>query len=166
MTLSNLEDAFFAQLREALDFERKIARALPKMVKKAEHPDLKRALEEHLRQTEEQASRIEQVFDVLGEKARPRKCPGIEGIIEEGKEILGQRADPHVMDALIIEAAQKVEHYEIAAYGTLCTWAEELECDAKAIELLKQNLSEEKQADERLTRIAEEAVNPQAVAQV
>lgn len=163
MALTTLEDAFVTELRELLDAEKKIAKALPGIARKADHPDLKEAIEEHHRQTREQASRLERVFEILGKKARGKKCRAVDGLIEEGKEVMNLDAEPHVMDAMLIAAVQKVEHLEIASYGTACTWAEELNCDRNAVDLLKESFSEEKETDRKLTRLAEESINAQAV---
>lgn len=161
--MSNLEEAFLDELKDLLHAERQITKALPRMAKKAENPELRKAFEEHLKVTEEQISRLEQVFELLGKPARTKKCEGMEGIIGEGKEVM-QEAEEDVVDAVLIAAAQKVEHYEIASYGTVCTWAEELDCDKKVIDLLKRTLSEEKETDERLTKLAKTRVNEAAIA--
>ncbi|HUG89592.1 MAG TPA: ferritin-like domain-containing protein [Planctomycetaceae bacterium] len=163
MAMKNLEDAFVDELRDLLNAEKQIARALPRMARKCENDQLRRTFEEHQRQTEDHAQRLEQVFELLDRKPRGKKCEGIEGILSEGKEIM-QEAEPDVMDAALIAAAQKVEHYEIASYGTVCTWAEQLGCDRKVLELLKRTLAEEKETDQKLTRIAEQSANRQAAA--
>lgn len=164
MALKTLDDAFLNELRDLLGAEKKIAKALPRMAKKARNSELKQAFEEHQKQTEEQVSRLEHVFEMLEQKPRAKKCEGMEGILEEGKELMGEDADPEVLDPILIAAAQKVEHYEIAAYGTICTWAEQLDCDREIINLLKQTLSEEKETDQQLTKLAEQRINKQAVA--
>lgn len=161
--MANLEEAFVEELKDLLHAERQITKALPRMAKKAENPQLRKAFEEHLKQTEEQISRLEQVFELLGKPARAKKCDGMEGIISEGKEVM-QEAEEDVVDAVLIAAAQKVEHYEIASYGTVCTWAEELGCEKKVIDLLKRTLSEEKETDEKLTQLATTRANQEAVA--
>jgi ferritin-like metal-binding protein YciE len=165
MPLQNLEDAFIQELRDLLHAEKQIARALPQMAKKAESDQLRRAFEEHHRQTEEQAHRLEQVFELLDMKPRGKKCEAMEGLLSEGKEIMSE-AESEVMDAALIAAAQKVEHYEIASYGTICTWAEQLGCERRIVDLLKRSLSEEKETDEKLTRLAEKSANRQAAAAV
>ena len=161
-SMTNLEDAFLDELKDLLHAEKQITKALPRMAKKAENPELRKAFEEHLKVTEQQIERLEQVFELLGQTARAKKCEGMEGIIEEGKEVM-QEAEEDVVDAVLIAAAQKVEHYEIASYGTVCTWAEELDCDKKVVDLLKQTLSEEKETDERLTKIAKSRANERAM---
>ena len=161
--MANLEEAFVEELKDLLHAERQITKALPRMAKKAENPELRKAFEDHLKQTEEQIARLEQVFELLGKPARAKKCDGMEGIIDEGKEVM-QEAEEDVVDAVLIAAAQKVEHYEIASYGTVCTWAEELDCDRKVVDLLKRTLAEEKETDEKLTKLAKARVNEAAIA--
>jgi ferritin-like metal-binding protein YciE len=163
MPLRNLEDAFVDEMKDMLHAEKQILKALPRMAKKTSHAELKEAFEQHRRQTEEQIHRIEQAFESVGRSPRTKKCEGMEGILDEGKDLLKEKAEPDVLDAMLIAAAQKTEHYEIAAYGTLCTWAEMLGHD-EAARLLKQNLSEEKETDEKLTQIAESLVNQEAMA--
>jgi ferritin-like metal-binding protein YciE len=163
MPMNNLEDAFVDELRDLLHAEKQITKALPRMAKKCESDELRGAFEQHLAQTEQQIERLEQVFELLDMKPRAKKCEGIEGILSEGKEIM-EEAEADVMDAALIAAAQKVEHYEIASYGTVCTWAEQLGCDRKILDLLKRTLSEEKETDQKLTRLAEQSANPQAAA--
>jgi ferritin-like metal-binding protein YciE len=160
MTMRNLEDAFLDEMRDMLSAERQIARALKKMAKKASHEQLTEAFEEHLTQTEDQIHRLEQVFESLGRAPRARRCDAMAGIIDEGKEMMEEASEPGVLDALLIASAQKVEHYEIASYGTLCTWAEMLGHD-EAKKLLHQTLEEEKETDQKLTRMAME-INRQA----
>lgn len=162
-SMTHLEEAFVEELKDLLHAERQITKALPRMAKKADSPELKKAFEEHLKQTEEQIVRLEQVFELLGKPARAKKCEAMEGIIGEGKEVM-QEAEEDVLDAVLIAAAQKVEHYEIASYGTVCTWAEELNCDKKVVDLLKRTLSEEKETDERLTKLATSRANEKAIA--
>ena len=162
-SMTHLEEAFVEELKDLLHAGRQITKALPRMAKKADSPELKKAFEEHLKQTEEQIARLEQVFELLGKPARAKKCEAMEGIIGEGKEVM-QEAEEDVLDAVLIAAAQKVEHYEIASYGTVCTWAEELDCDKKVLDLLKRTLSEEKETDERLTKLATSRANEKAIA--
>lgn len=161
MALKSLEDAFVDELRDVLSAEKQLVKALPRMAKAASHEKLQQAIEEHLAETETHVERLEQVFESLDLKPRAKKCDAMEGLLEEGKSLLEEDADERVLDALIIAAAQKVEHYEIATYGTLCTWAEQLGY-ADALKLLKQTLGEEKNADELLTEIAETSVNEAA----
>lgn len=163
MNLSSLEDAFVHELEDIYAAEKQVARALPKMAKAVDDEELRAAFEEHLVQTKQQIANIEQVFKALGRKAKGTKCEGIQGIIEEGSSLLDEDVEPEVLDAMLIASAQKVEHYEICAYGTLCTWGEQIGLENDVIQPLKQNLAQEKQTDERLTRIAESVVNRQAV---
>jgi len=163
MKLKSLRDLLVDQLKDLYSAEAQIIKALPRMAKAATSEELRRAFQEHLEQTREQAVRLEQVCQELGEKPRGKKCKAIEGLIEEGKELMGEDAEPSVLDAGLIAAAQKVEHYEIAGYGCACTWAEQLGLD-RAVKPLRQTLDEEKATDERLTRLAEEEINQQAEA--
>lgn len=162
MSLRSLEDAFLHELKDLLSAEKQLVSALPKMAKNAHNPQLKECFESHLRETEQQINRLEQIFDQIGKTPRAEKCKGMVGIIDEGKQVMKEEADPDVMDAIMIAEAQKVEHYEIAGYGTCCVWAEMLG-HHEAANLLKETLREEKAADEKLTQIAMEAVNRQAV---
>ena len=159
--LSSLDDLLIHELQDIYHAEGQILKALPKMTKTASHPDLKAAFEEHRVQTEGQVGRLDQVFELLGMSAKGRKCEGMAGLIEEGKKVIEQDADPAVKDAALIAAAQKVEHYEIAAYGCLCTYAEMLGYD-QVHELLGRNLDEEETTDQRLTALAESVINPEA----
>lgn len=165
MALANLEDAFVQELRDLLHAEKQITKALPRMAKKAESAQLRKAFEEHQKQTEEQVQRLEQVFELLDLAPRAKKCEAMEGLLSEGKEIMSE-AEAEVMDAALIASAQKVEHYEIASYGTVCTWAEQLGCERKILDLLKRSLAEEKETDEKLTRLAAKSANRQAAAAV
>jgi ferritin-like metal-binding protein YciE len=131
------------------------------MTKTASNAELKAAFEEHRIQTEGQVTRLEQVFELLGISPKGRKCEGMAGLLEEGKKVIEQDADAAVKDAALIAAAQKVEHYEIAAYGCLCTYAEMLGYD-QVHELLGRNLDEEETTDQRLTALAEGVINPEA----
>lgn len=160
MSLNNLADAFYDELRDILSAEKQLVKALPKMAKAASSEQLREAFQEHLQETEEQVQRVESAFEDTGKSARAKTCEAMKGLITEAEEMLSEKADPQVRDALLIAAAQKVEHYEIATYGTLCTWAKILGYE-NAVELLKQNLSEEQSADEKLTSLAE-AVNEEA----
>ena len=153
MAMRSLEDCFFDELRDVLSAEKQLTQALPKMAKKASDAKLKQAFEHHLEETKKQVERLEKAFESLDRAARSKKCEAMAGLLEEGKELMEEDAEPAVKDALMIAAAQKVEHYEIATYGTLCTWAEQLGFD-QALKLLKQTLEEEKQADEKLTQVA------------
>jgi ferritin-like metal-binding protein YciE len=159
-TKHTLEDAFIEELRDVLSAEKQIVAALPKMAKAATNPQLKDAFQTHLEETKVQVERLEKVFEACGKTARSKKCAAMEGILEEGKEIMELDADPEVLDAMMIGAAQKVEHYEIATYGTLCTWAEMIG-NNEALGLLKETMAEEENTDKLLTTISE-TVNQQA----
>jgi ferritin-like metal-binding protein YciE len=161
MGMSNMQDLYLHELKDIHNAEKQILQALPKMAKAASHQELRQAFEEHQRVTEEQVRRLETIFDELGEKPGGKKCKGMEGLIEEGEEVLSEDADPDVRDAALIAAAQRVEHYEIAAYGTARTYARQLGFERHA-ELLQQTLDEEGQTDERLTKLAESRVNRDA----
>jgi ferritin-like metal-binding protein YciE len=155
MSMSNLEELFVHELRDVLDAEKQILKALPKMAKAAESEDLKAAFEEHREVTQQHVERLETVFESLGKAARGKRCKGMEGLLAEGEEMIKEEDPGPVLDAALIGAAQKVEHYEIAAYGTLATYAKLLEMD-EAVDLLGQTLDEEKETDEKLNQIASE----------
>ncbi|CAN5773765.1 ferritin-like domain-containing protein [soil metagenome] len=159
--LSSLDDLLVHELQDIYHAEGQILKALPKMTKAATHPQLKTAFEEHRVQTEGQVRRLEEVFKLLGLPAKGKKCEGMAGLIEEGKKVMEQDAEPAVLDAALIAAAQKVEHYEIASYGCVCTYAEMLGHD-QVHELLGENLDEEETTDQRLTALAESVINPDA----
>ena len=161
MELEHLMDLYVDELKDVYNAEKQILKALPKMAKKAEHPELRAAFEDHLAVTEEQVSRLETIFDDLGLPARGKKCKGMEGLLEEGQEMMEEDADPDVLDAAMISSAQRVEHYEIAAYGTLRTYARQLGLSEHA-KLLQRTLDEEGETDKLLTRIAESRVNRDA----
>ena len=159
---SQLEKLFTDTLKDIYWAEKQLTKALPKMQKNATTDELKSAIEEHLTQTQEHVSRLEQVFEMCGKKAQAKKCEAMEGLIEEGNEIVEEtEKGTMTRDAGIIMAAQKVEHYEIATYGCLVTFAKSLGMD-DAAELLSETLDEEKDADEKLTRIAEDNINQAA----
>lgn len=162
MAEKHLREAFVLELRDTLSAEKQITKALRQMAKKASHDELRQAFEAHLEETEKQIERLEQSFELLELRPRASRCEGMSGIIDEGKEVLEEDASPGAKDAMMIAAAQKVEHYEIAAYGTLCTWAEILELQ-QIRKLLEETLNEEKQTDEKLTKLAKE-INVEAVA--
>ena len=153
MSMSNLEDLFLHHLKDTYDAEKRLLKALPKMKKAASSKTLQTAFQAHTAETEQHVARLEQIFEMIEKPARGKKCVGMEGLIEEGKEVMEEDAPDSVMDAGLISAAQKVEHYEIAAYGTMATYAEILGLK-DALRLLKQTLGEEKQTDEKLTKIA------------
>lgn len=163
MEMSTLEDLLVEQLKDLYSAEDQLVKALPKLVKAATSPDLKKAFEEHLEETKGHVTRLEEAFILLGKKAVAKKCKAMEGLIEEGSELISEDADPDVKDAGLIGAAQKVEHYEIAAYGTVRAYAELLDLPEVA-DLLAQTLEEEKEADENLTELATDAINLQAAA--
>jgi ferritin-like metal-binding protein YciE len=162
MKMETLQDLFMDLLKDTYDAEHQITKALPKLVKAANNPDLKAAFDQHLAQTETHIQRLEQAFQTQGKKATRKSCKGMKGLIEEGAEIMEEDADPDVLDAGLIAAAQKVEHYEISAYGTLSAYAEMLGA-ADAVNLFQQTLEEEKQTDENLSQLAESSINLQAV---
>jgi ferritin-like metal-binding protein YciE len=155
MSVTNLEELFVHELRDTLDAERQLLKALPKMAKAATSEELKAAFEEHLSVTEEQVGRLETIFKKLDKAARGKHCPGMEGLVTEGAELIEEEEPSVALDAALICAAQKVEHYEIAAYGSLATYAKLLGMD-DAVELLETTLAEEKETDEKLTAIASE----------
>jgi ferritin-like metal-binding protein YciE len=158
MSLATLHDLMIHELKDLYSAERQLVAALPKMAKAATSDELRSALEKHLGETEEQVARIEQIMDSFGESPRGQKCHGMEGLVEEGKSMLKEDADPDVMDAGIIVAAQKVEHYEIATYGAVCEYARMMG-HTEALRLLQQTLEEEKKADETLNKLAEGGIN-------
>ena len=158
MSLATLHDLMVHELKDLYSAERQLIQALPKMAKNAKSDQLRTAIDNHLSETEEQASRLEQILESFGESTRGVKCEGMHGLIEEGKSLLDEDADPDVMDAGIIIAAQKVEHYEIAAYGAVCEYAR-IMGHTEALQLLEQTLEEEKNADQLLNEIAEGGIN-------
>lgn len=160
-TAQGLHDLFEDQLKDIFWAEKALTKAIPRMIKKATSEDLIKALENHLEVTKVHVERIEQIFELLGKPARAKKCPAMEGLITEGEEIMEDTEDGVVRDAGIIAAAQKIEHYEIASYGTLCAFAKTTG-EMEIVELLQQTLNEEKEADETLTRIAEASINEEA----
>jgi ferritin-like metal-binding protein YciE len=155
MSITNLEELFEHELRDVLDAERQLVKALPKLAKAATSEELRAAFEEHLAVTEEQVGRLETIFKSLDKAARGRHCPGMEGLVTEGIGLIKEEEPSVALDAELICAAQKVEHYEIAAYGSLATYAKLLGMD-DAVGLLETTLAEEKEADEKLTGIASE----------
>ena len=156
-----LDELFHDTLKDIYYAEKKILSALPKMAKAAQNDDLTAAFEKHQAETEEQISRLEQVFELIDQKPQGKKCAAIEGILEEGQEIIKEYKSSPALDAGLVSAAQAVEHYEIARYGTLRTWAEELGLD-NAAKLLQETLDEEEATDQALTQIAESVVNQEA----
>ena len=156
-----LHDAFVDEVRDAYDAEKQLIKALPKMAKAATSEELRSAFESHLEETRGQVERLEQVMENLGEKVRGKHSDGIEGILEEGKAVMEEDFDDSTMDACLIAAGQRAEHYEMAAYGTLVAWAKALGLE-DAAGLLQETLDEEKAADEKLTALAESGVNQEA----
>jgi ferritin-like metal-binding protein YciE len=152
MSADNLRELLVDQMKDIYDAEHRITKALPKMAKAADSPQLKMAFETHLRETEEQIRRLEQAFDILDESAKKKECKATIGLLQEGEEAIDQD-DPNVRDAAMIAAAQKVEHYEMAAYGCLRTWAELLGED-EAAGLFQTTLDEEGETDKKLTEVS------------
>ena len=159
-----LDELFHDTLKDIYYAEKKILTALPKMAKAAQNEDLTAAFEKHESETEEQISRLEQVFELIDAKPQGKKCAAIEGILEEGQEIIKEYKGSPALDAGLVSAAQAVEHYEIARYGTLRTWAQELGLD-DAAKLLQETLDEEEATDQALTELAESVVNQEAQAE-
>lgn len=158
MALESLHDLLVHELKDLYSAERQLVQALPKMAKAATSTELQEAFTQHLEETKEHVTRLEEVLEGLGESTRGPKCKGMEGIIEEGKSLLEEDADEAVLDAGMIAAAQRVEHYEIAAYGCVCEYARVLGHD-DAVALLQQTLDEEQQANDKLTSLAEGGLN-------
>ena len=156
-----LHDAFIDELRDTYDAEKQLTKALPKLAKAAASSNLRAAFESHVEETRGHVDRLERVFESLDEKPRGKHCEGIAGIIEEGKTIMGGEFDEATMDACLIAAGQRAEHYEMAAYGTLIAWAQSMG-HGEAATLLQQNLNEEKAADKKLSSLAEGGINQSA----
>jgi len=161
MKIKNLNDLFLNELRDIYHAEKQLLKALPKMAKAASSDELRNAFDGHLQETRQHVQRLEQVFQEFDEKAKGKTCEAMEGLVAEGSEVMDKASEPAALDAGLIASAQKVEHYEIASYGTLVSWANRLG-RARAADLLKQTLAEEKAADEKLTSIAERRSNPEA----
>ena len=162
MEIDSLRKLFVEELKDLHSAERQLIQALPRMAKKASNGQLRSAFELHLEETRRQVERLDQIFEKLGKKGMGKKCKGMEGLIEEAKEMMGEDMEPEVMDAALISAAQRVEHYEIAGYGTVRTYAELLGF-TEAVRLLERTLQEEEAADELLTQIAESSINAEAL---
>jgi ferritin-like metal-binding protein YciE len=158
-----MEELFHALLQDVYYAEKQLTKALPKLAKAAESKELKKAFTDHLKETEGHVERLEKAFDMIGKPAKGKKCEAILGIIEEGKEVIEEVDDEQVLDAGLIASGQAAEHYEIARYGTLIAWAKVIG-KPQVARLLHETLQEEKHADELLTKIADRAVNEQAVA--
>ncbi len=162
MKLESLRDLLVEQLQDLYDAEQRITKALPKMAKAATSPELKAAFKKHLAETEEHVARLEKAFEALGEKAKKKTCKAMQGLIEEGEETIKEDAEPEVKDAALIAAAQRVEHYEMAGYGSVSAYAKLLK-DSTVLKLLQETLAEEKATDQALTELAESTINLQAV---
>ena len=163
MSVKTLNDLFVETLKDLYYVEKKLVKTLPKMANKATSPELKQAIEDHLDETETHVQRLEQIFELLDQRASAKTCEALEGLIREADETTGEIEDEQTMDAAIISSAQTVEHYEIARYGTLACWAAEIG-NTEVAELLEQTLEEEKAADEKLSMIAEDQINQRAAA--
>jgi ferritin-like metal-binding protein YciE len=163
MSLKSLDDLFVNELRDLYNAENQLLKALPKMAKAATAPDLKAAFESHLKETEGHVTRLEQIFEELGKSPKGKTCHAMKGLVEEGSEVIEENAEDHVRDAALIAAAQRVEHYEMAGYGTVATFAHILG-QTQAERLLRATLKEEGAADKKLTSIAETTVNQSAIA--
>lgn len=161
--LNSFDDLFVEQLQDLYDAEQRLIKALPKMAAAAHNSSLKAAFEEHNRQTQNHVSRLEQIFQHLGKSAATKTCEAMKGLVEEGSEVITGKGDPDVKDAALIAAAQRVEHYEIAAYGTARTFAQRLG-KTECARLLQQTLDEEAETDKKLTSLAEKSINPKATA--
>ena len=160
---NTLQDLFLGELKDVYDAEKQLVKALPKLAKMASNPELRNGIEDHLEQTKGHVSRIEEIFNLLGAKPQSTKCVGIQGILSEGNDTLGEfESGTPAQDAALICSAQKVEHYEIATYGALRSWATLLGHD-EAAELLTQTLEEERAADEKLTKLASNSINERAL---
>ena len=155
MAKDSLRELYIDELKDLYSAETQLVKALPKMAKAASNDQLRQAFEEHLRQTSEHVSRLEQIFEALEEKPTGKKCVGMEGLVKEGSEVMKEDYGDEVRDAAIIGAAQRVEHYEMAGYGTVRVFAELLG-ETEHVSLLEETLNEEKEADEKLTQLAEE----------
>ena len=161
MKLESLQELYVYELKDMYNAEQQILKALPKMAKNASSPDLRAAFEEHLEQTRGHVDRLEQIFQKLDEPAKGQKCKGVEGIIAEGEAMIDEDAPPAVADAALITAAQRVEHYEMAVYGTVRNYARRLGFEDQA-RLLQQTLREEIETDKKLTMIADSYINEEA----
>ena len=159
--MNTLRDLYIDELKDLWSAEKQLVKALPKMAKAANDPELVKAFQTHLRQTERQVQRLEQIFEEIGESPRGKKCVGMEGLIEEGNELIKEKPDAEVLDAGLISKAQHVEHYEIAGYGTVRTYAQLLGFDRQA-QLLQETLDEEGETDKLLTQLAEGSINLEA----
>ena len=161
MEMETLQDLLLDELKDLYSAEQQLLKAMPKMAKTAKSTQLKQAFETHMKETQGHVDRLESVFESLGEKAKSKKCLAMEGLIKEAKEMMGEDMEDDVMDAALISIAQKVEHYEIASYGTVRTWAQQLG-DEQTARALQQTLDEEGKTDKLLTELAESSINVEA----
>ena len=161
MEMESLQALYVEELKDLWSAEHQILKALPRMIKAATHPQLKKAFAKHEKQTRVHVTRLERICKALGESPRGKKCVGMEGLLQEGKDLIKEKPEPDVLDAGLISAAQHVEHYEMAGYGTVRTWARTLGYDSQA-DLLQSTLDEEQQTDLDLTALAESSVNIEA----
>jgi ferritin-like metal-binding protein YciE len=161
MSMDSLKDLYIDELKDLYNAENQLLKALPKMAKKASAPELKRAFTDHLAQTQGHVTRLEKIFKALGEKPTGKTCKAMKGLVEEGKEVIEEDGDPSVLDAALIGAAQRVEHYEMAGYGVVRTFASLLG-ENSAVDLLQRTLNEEGEADKKLTALAESIINVEA----
>lgn len=162
MPIESLQDLYVEDLRDLYSAEQQIMKALPQMAEGAHNPELRAAFEQHLKVTREQVRRLDSIFGELDQKPTGKKCKGMEGLLEEGREMLKEDADPDVKDAALIAAAQKVEHYEIASYGTVRNYARQLGLK-NHVDLLQRTFDEEGETDQRLSSLAESGINEQAL---
>lgn len=158
---ASLQDLYLEDLKDIYNAENQAIKAYPKLMESVTHPELKEAMQLHLEQTQEHVSRLEQIFDKLGEKPTGKTCKAMNGLVKEGEDILKEQSDPFVRDAALLAASQKIEHYEIASYGTVITYAEQIG-DEEAVSLLKKTLNEEKHTDKILSKLAESVINQDA----
>jgi ferritin-like metal-binding protein YciE len=163
MSLDSLEKLFLEELKDVYNAEKQLVRALPRMAKSAESDELQQAFTKHQKETEGHVQRLEQIFQQLGQSALGKTCKGMQGLVEEGKEVMEKDGEGPVIDAALIASAQRVEHYEIAAYGCLRTYAQLLGLE-EAVELLQQTLEEEEATDKLLTELGESGINEAAAA--
>lgn len=154
-----VNELFLAEIQDTYDAEQQLIKALPKMIEHATSPKLAKAFQNHLSETEQQVKRLEQIFQILDVTPKRKTCEAMKGLIAEAKDLVENYGNTPFIDAALIAAGQKVEHYEMASYGCLATWAKVLKLDSKVIDLLKQTLQEEKNADQTLTTIAESEIN-------
>ena len=155
MTKDSLQELYVDELKDLYSAEKQLVKALPKMAKAATSEELRAGFEEHLEQTKGHVQRLEEIFTMLGKRGSGKKCMGMEGLVKEGSEIMSEDFEEDVMDAALIAAAQRVEHYEIAGYGTVCAYAELLG-EKKHADLLRQTLQEEKETDQKLTELSKD----------